>query len=111
MGAGALNGFDADKKMAARQGFTVTLAGQKFTRAKLTGQRMREVLARDAEQKEDEDGTAGIGIVYRQVSLMIVDADGNAPDPEFLEAELDFDVAADLLEALSPKGKAESAAS
>jgi hypothetical protein len=111
MGAGALNGFNADQKMKQRQEFTVTLGGQKFKRAKLNGERMREVIARDADTEDDTTGTAGIAQVYQQVSLMIVDDDGSAPDPAWLEKELDFEIAAELLEALSPKGKGDREAS
>lgn len=106
---GQLNGFDADRKMAQRHAFTVTISARTFHRSKLNGARMRELIALGEESKKQEDSekadaAGGLAAVYEQIALMLVDDSGESPEAAWLDEELDFDVATELLDALTPKG-------
>lgn len=122
--------FNADEETQALLTSEVTIAGRKFTPARLTPDVRKsqmtiqvedsKLIRRDALDKPAIDVTDEQidrrlqsvteldGSVYRQLSVLLVDGDDKPPTEAFLRKELDFRVAKRLLTWLGEEDEGES---
>lgn len=56
----------------------------------------------DDDAPDEERAKDAVNVLYQSLSCLLVDADGVNPKPEWLKANIDFEVASDLLGELMP---------
>jgi hypothetical protein len=56
-----------------------------------------------------DDPALNIDMMYQGISIVLVDDKGEHPDPDWLEEELDFQVAQDFMEQILPRAEGNAA--
>lgn len=97
------NNFDADARSAERGKRAITIKGVVYHPRRRTGRVIKEILEIDTDKHDDESDRQftgrSIDILYEQVSILLRDDQGNAPDIQAMQEEdgLEMEDARDLL--------------
>lgn len=108
--------YDADSKAKARGESTINIGEKVFRPARKTSSLIKELIQAGPDEnlteeeiakldgrKQKEKTLEQIDVVYEQVSLLLVDDDGEKADREFLEEHLDFEDANEIVQTLMPQ--------
>jgi hypothetical protein len=103
--------LNADAKSREREASEITIGERIFHPRRLTLSVMSQWQDVSPDPNSDDDVTAieALRQVLAQVEVLIVDEEGNAPDQQFLEEQLDFEQAGNILRELGPRFEDESA--
>lgn len=104
MAAGPKPRFDTGSRAAERipQEFAV---GDTVFKVKRSGNALKKIIALAPDDEAAEDPNLNIDLMYEGISLVLVDAKGEHPDPEWLAEEVDFAVAQDFMEQILPRAE------
>lgn len=95
--------FNAAEQTAARIPSEFTVSERTF-KVKRSGKALKAIIELTPDDETAEDPLVNIDLMYQGISLVLVDDKGEHPDPEWLEGELDFQVAQDFMEQILPRG-------
>jgi|SRR6476660_8893457 len=95
--------FDTAAKTAELVPDVVVVEGRQY-RVKRSGKALKRIIELNPADELNVAPTDNLDRLYKGLSFLLVDGDGNNPDPEQLEDELDFEVANILMEKLMPGG-------
>lgn len=97
--------FDAHSATAERIPGEFSIGDTVF-KVKRSGKALKQIIELAPNDEMAEDPAFNIDMMYKGISLVLVDEKtGDHPDPEWLEEELDFQVAQDFMELLLPRAE------
>lgn len=96
--------FDAHSAAAERIPSEFAIGDQVF-KVKRSGKALKQIIELAPDDEKAEDPAFNIDMMYQGISIVLVDGEGNHPDPDWLEEELDFQVAQDFMEQLLPRAE------
>jgi hypothetical protein len=94
--------YSATDKAADRIPTKVEIGGKEF-KVKRTGKALKKIINLTPDDESAEDPSVNVDTLYQGIGFLLVDQEGNNPDPEWLEDELDFEVAQDMMEMFLPR--------
>jgi hypothetical protein len=99
--------FNADLRMAEQTNRPIIINGKKLFPVRRTGA-IAKAIAKlgappDLPEGSPESVAASMDYLYKSLSILIVDEDGNHPDPEELEDTLAWDIAQELMAFINPE--------
>lgn len=94
--------YSASDRAAQLVPIEVEIDGKSW-RVKRTGKALKKIIELAPEENEEASPAENIDVLYTGLSFLLVDAEGNNPDPTALSDELDFEVAQELMEQFVPR--------
>lgn len=98
--------MNAQEEAAKRIPSTLTVGegpSAKVYKIKRSGKAVKEIMALVPDDEAADDPVQNLELLYAGLALLVVDDQGQNPDPAVLEEELDFEIAQDLMEKLLPR--------
>jgi hypothetical protein len=79
--------------------------GDRMFKVKRTGKALKAIIAMAPDDDAADDPNLNIEMLYAGIAQVLVDNEGNHPDTDFLEENLDFQVAQELMEKFLPRSE------
>lgn len=102
--AGAKPRFDAGSAAAERIPTEFAISERVF-KVKRSGKALKKIIELAPDDEKADDPAFNIDMMYEGISLVLVDEKGEHPDVDWLEDELDFQVAQDFMEQILPRAE------